>query len=58
MSEHKNMKEIHDIQVNIYNETKKMSQKELVKYFNDAAIELEQKYGLKLNKAKEKVLAK
>ena len=52
------MKEILDIQANIYNETKKMSQKELVKYFNDTTVELIRKYGIKLNKAKEEVLAK
>jgi len=58
MSEHKSMKEIHDIQEKIYDETKIMSQKELLKYFNDATVELAQKHGLKLNKEREKVLIK
>ena len=58
MTEHNSMKEIHAIQEKIYEETKKMTQDERLKYFNNAVNELPVKYGITFNKAKKKVLVK
>jgi hypothetical protein len=45
------MREIHEIQEKIYEETKNMSDKELIEYYHKGAEEAKKKYGLSFKKA-------
>ena len=56
MKEPKAMREIHSIQEKIYEETKNMKTNELLRYYNSASEEIEKKYGIKLRKAKDRIL--
>ena len=50
------MKEIHSVQEKIYRKTKNLTAEEQTKYFNSSITKAEKKYGIKLKRAKDKVL--
>ena len=45
------MREIHEIQEKIYEETKDMDEKELIRYYHEGAEDAKKKYGLTFRKA-------
>ena len=53
MNEPAAMKEIHDIRENIYEKTKKMTEKEVSGFYTNAVREVEEMYGIKFNRPHE-----